>query len=110
MSVIRPFVEGETKPVIVQLYDGDGASRTVVVGTGLTLGFELTDRTGASVPVSGKVSWSTQVTGIAKFEPAVTDLRAQNSPYRARWTTTDSNSDVAYYPNQEAETWIVRKP
>jgi hypothetical protein len=105
----RHFVEGETKPVLATLYDGDGASRTAIDGTGLTLGLAVYDRTGASVPLAGKVSWSTAASGIAKYEPADTDLRAANSPYTARWSVTDTNSDVAYYPNHSAqpEKWLV---
>ena len=108
---IRHWVEGETKPITPTLYDGDGTSRTAVDGTGLTVGLVVYDRNGASVPISGKVSWDTAASGMAKYEPASTDLLAANSPYTARWTVTDSNSDVAYYPNSatEPEKWLVGK-
>lgn len=106
----RHFVEGETKPITPTLYDGAGTDRTPVNGTGLTLGLVVYDCKGGLVPVAGKVSWDTAASGIAKFEPDVTDLKAANSPYAARWTVTDGNSDVAYYPNKAAEKWIVRKP
>jgi hypothetical protein len=102
--------EGETTPVTTTLYDGDGATRTAAVLTGLTLGILVTDRTGASVNVSGKASVVTAASGTVKFEPDVNDFKAANSPYRVTWTVTDGNSDVAWYPNREPESWVVRKP
>lgn len=107
----RHFVEGETKPITPTLYDGDGPTRTAVVGTGLTLGLVVYDRNGSQIPVSGLVSWSDAANGVAKYEPAAEDLKAANAPYTARWSVTDSNSDVAYYPNHssEPERWLVGK-
>lgn len=105
----RHFVEGETKPVLATLYDGDGADRTAIDGTALSIDLVVLDRTGARVPIAGKVSWGTQASGIAKFEPAANDLKAANGPYTARWKVTDSNSDDAYYPNHasQPEKWLV---
>lgn len=105
----RSFVDGETKPVDVTLYDGEGTSRTAVNGAGLTIALVLRDRTGALVPTAGAVDWLVAASGTVRFNPAVTDLRAANGPYEARWKVTDSNSDDAYYPNGEAEIWTVRK-
>ena len=109
-QVERHFVEGETKPITPTLYDGSGSDRTAVVGTGLTLGLTVVDRNGNAVVLTGDVSWSVAASGIAKYEPDAEDLKASGSPYSARWTVTDGNSDVAYYPNKEPEKWIVRKP
>lgn len=109
-QTIREFVEGETKPITPTLYDGSGSSATAIDGTGLTLSLVVVDRNGNTVPITGDVSWSTQASGIAKYEPDETDLKASGSPYAARWAVTDGNSDVAYYPNQEPERWVVRKP
>lgn len=106
---MRNLVEGETKPVDVTLYDGEGASRTTVVGTGLTVDLILRDRVGALVNVTGEVNWLVAANGTVRYQPAVTDLKADNSPYSARFKVTDSNSDDAYYPNGEPDKWIVRK-
>ena len=107
----RHFVEGETKPITPTLYDGEGVSRTAAIGTGLTLSLVVYDRAGGVVPISGKVSWSDAANGVAKYEPADTDLRVANSPYTARWTVTDTNGDIAYYPNHatQPEKWLVGK-
>jgi hypothetical protein len=104
----RHIVEGETQPILATLYDGSGSSRTAIDGTGLTLGLVVRDRTGAPVSMTGKVSWDTEASGIAQFDPAASDLKAANSPYAARWSVTDGTGDVAYYPNAEAEVWKVR--
>lgn len=104
----RYLVEGETRPITATLYDGDGASRTAANLTGLTLGIVIRDRARSDVPVSGKASVVTAADGTVKFEPAATDFRASGSPYAVTWTVTDGNGDVAMYPNQQAEKWIVR--
>lgn len=101
--------EGETKPITATLYDGEGASRTAADLTGLTLGIIIRDRQGADVPVTGKASVVTAASGAVKFEPADTDFIAAGSPYKVTWTVTDGSSDVAWYPNKEAEEWRVRK-
>jgi hypothetical protein len=106
---MRNLVEGETAPVDATLYDGDGASRTVVNGTGLTITLHLRDRTGALVNVTGAVSWVTPSAGLVRYEPAAEDLKAERSPYKARFKVTDSFSDEAFYPNGEADVWVVRK-
>ncbi len=107
----RHFVEGETKPLLVTLYDGEGQNRVAIDGTGLEIGLVVYDRNGATVPLGGKVSWGTQASGIARYDPEITDLRTMNSPYTARWFVTDDNNDVAYYPNHsgQPETWRVGK-
>lgn len=106
----RYLGEGETKPITATLYDGSGPSRTAANLTGLTLGILIKDRRGADVPVSGKATIVTAADGAVKFEPAVTDFKAAASPYTATWTVTDGNSDVAWYPNQQPEKWVVRTP
>lgn len=105
----RYLGEGETKPVTATLYDGAGPSRTAAVLTGLTLGILVYDRNGSAVPVSGKASLVTAASGEVKFEPAASDFKASGSPYAVTWTVLDGNGDTAWYPNKEAETWIVRK-
>ena len=109
MSTTRHFVEGETQPLTVTLYDGDGATRVAIDGTSLVVTLVVRDRTGATVPMTGKVDWEVVAAGSATYEPEATDLRAANSPYAARWIVTDGQGDWAAYPNGEAERWVVRK-
>lgn len=104
----RSFVEGETKPVDVTLYDGEGAGRVAINGTGLTVVLVLRDRVGALVPTAGTVDWLVAASGSVRYNPAVTDLRTSSSPYHARFKVTDGSADDAYYPNGEAEEWKVR--
>lgn len=105
---IRNLVEGETKPIDATLYDGDGASRTAIDGTALTLAIVVHDRNGSLVPTSGTASFRTAASGTVRYEPVATDFRAANSPYTARWKVTDTNSDDAFYPNGEPEKWVIR--
>lgn len=105
----RYIGEGETKPITATLYDGEGATRTATNLTGLTLGIIVRDRQGADVPVTGKASVVTAASGIVKFEPAESDFKAAGSPYAVTWTVTDAVPDTAWYPNKDAERWIVRK-
>jgi len=106
---MRHLVEGETAPVDVTLYDGEGAARLAIVGTGLTVSLVLRDRQGGVVPIAGKVNWLVAASGTVRYEPAAEDLKAAQSPYEARFSVTDSNSDVAFYPNANADVWKVRK-
>jgi len=106
----RYLGEGETKPITATLYDGDGPDRTAAVLTGLTLGIIIRDRTEADVPVAGKASIVTALSGEVKFEPVATDFKAAGSPYRVTWTVTDGSGDIAWYPNKWPEQWIVRRP
>ncbi len=106
---MRNLVEGETKPVDITLYDGEGTSQTAVVGTGLTVDLVLRNRVGAQVNVTGEVAWLVAADGTVRYSPAASDLRADNSPYEARVKVTDSGGGVAFYPNGEPDKWIVRK-
>lgn len=105
----RSLVETDTKPVAVTLYDGAGADRTVIDGTGLTIGIVIHDRAGGSVDVTGKASWVDATLGQAQFEPAIGDFRTERSPYAVRFTVTDGLGDVASYPSGEPDVWIVRR-
>ncbi len=111
MRRVRRFVEGQTAPLRVTLYDGEGRSRVAIDGTGLTVSLMLRDRNESLVPVAGKVSWANQGSGYAQFDPEPTDLRAINSPYTARWIVTDSTGKWAPYPDHdtEPEEWRVGK-
>lgn len=106
---MRQLVEAETKPVDVTLYDGEGSTRAAIDGTGLTVTMVLRDRTGAVVPVSGKVDWLVQASGTVRYSPTTDDLKAERSPYAARFKVTDSSSKDAFYPNGKADEWVVRK-
>lgn len=104
--------EGETTPVTSTLYNVTNGTRAVADLSGLTLAIAITDRTGASVPVSGKASIVTAASGTVKYEPADTDFKAAGSPYNATWLVTDGNGDTAWYPmddSRKGEQWIVRK-
>lgn len=105
----RDLVEGETKPIDVTLYDGEGASRGAIDGTGLTVTLQLRDRQGGVVITTGLVSWLGQSVGTVRYEPAIGDFTAARSPYEARFKVTDANGDDAYYPNGEPDIWKVRK-
>lgn len=106
---MRNLVEGETKPVDMTCYDGDGPSRTVTDLTGLTVALQLRDRTGALVATAGEVTVLSAVDGTVRYSPAATDLKAANGPYAARVKVTDGNGDDAYYPNGAADVWMVRQ-
>lgn len=106
---MRDLVEGETKPVDVTCYDGEGTTRTAANLTGLTITLQLRDRTGALVATAGEAAALVAADGTVRYSPAATDLKAANSPYAARIKVTDGNNDDAYYPNGEADVWIVRK-
>jgi len=106
---MRNIVEGETKPIDVTLYDGEGATRTAVDGSGLTVTLVLRDRSGGQVQTTGDVAWLDQPNGVVRFSPAAADFTAARSPYQARFILTDSSSDTASYPNGKADEWVVRR-
>lgn len=106
---MRNLVEAETKPIDVTLYDGEGASRAAIDGTGLTVTLVLRDRSGGVVNVTGEVAWQTQASGIVRYSPSANDLKAERSPYEARFKVTDGSLKDAFYPNGAADVWVVRK-
>lgn len=99
------LVEGWTKPLDFALFD-DG---TALDGTDLTVTLDLRDRTGALVPTTGLVDWLSQSDGTVRYSPAAGDFQAARSPYAARFRVTDVDGLDAFYPNGEADVWIVRK-
>lgn len=106
---MRNLVEGETKPVDVTLFDGEGTSRTATDGSGLSVTMDLRDRNGSVVPFAGKVDWLVAASGTVRYSPAAEDLKAERSPYHVRFKVTDGSGKVAPYPNGEADVWTVRK-
>lgn len=97
------YNEGQTGAILRTLLQ-DGSA---LDGTGLTLSLVLKDRANGLVPISGKVSWHSQSTGVAKYEPAGDDLKAVRSPYTAQWWVTDGNGDSRPAPQGEPETWKI---
>ena len=102
---MEKLVAGWTEPIRQQLLK-DGATWDA---TGLTLGLTLTDKDGAAVTTTGKVTWDTPSTAIAKFTPSAGDLLASGSPYSATWSVTNG-SQTAYYPNDAPDVWFVHVP
>lgn len=101
-TTIKTLVEGSTERELFQLREipADGSAVADTDGTGLTVAdVLLTSVDGQPVDTSGKFGWSTQASGIAYFDPAANDLKAQKSPYRVRFKLTDASAKIRFYPS-----------
>lgn len=85
------------------------ADGVAIDGTGSTVTLVLRTRNGMSVPTTGKVAWLAQASGTVRYQPALADLKADQSPYEARFKVTDGSSKDVYFPNGQADAWTVRK-
>lgn len=100
------LVEGWTERIRYAL-TADGA---VQVLTGMTVALKLYTRAGAAVPLGGSAGVLDAAEGQVYYDPAGGELLATYSPYAARWEVTDGSGKKAFFPNGDAETWIVQKP
>src|SRR5690348_2765408 len=105
---MKQIVEGETRPIVDTLYEGEGSARVAIDGSGLTVTLILRDRAGNTVQVAGNVDWRDASLGTVYYTPADNDLKSAGSPYAARWMVSDA-SGHAFYPNGEADKWVVRR-
>ena len=103
MSDVYDYTEGQTS-LIQRTLKANGVA---IDGSGLTISLVLVDRDGGLVPVAGDVSWITAASGTAQFQPAASDLKADRSPYKAKWKVTDGSGRDAFHPQGQAETWKV---
>lgn len=100
------WVEGETDTRTFPLLD-DGAATN---GVSWTVALILKDRIGGVVDTSATVSWATQSAGTVNFSPNSGDLKADRSPYTARFQLTNTNTGkTKFYPNGDADIWRVRR-
>lgn len=100
------IVEGWTDRISYQLY-ADGAAPNL---TGMSAVLLLYTNSKGAFPYSGTSGILSASSGTVYFDPAISDLLANNSPYFVRWRVTDGSGKVSYFPNSEAEEWTVRKP
>lgn len=77
--------------------------------SGMTVTAIVHDRYGSDVSTTGKVSVTGTTSGEVTWTPAAADLLAKRSPYLIRFKVVDSATEVAYFPNAEADTIVVHK-
>lgn len=99
------LVEGWTGPLDFTLT----ANGVAIDGTGASVALVLASRNGGIVPMAGKVAWLVQASGTVRVQPAAADLKADQSPYDARFKVTDSGGKVTFYPNGPPDVWTVRR-
>jgi hypothetical protein len=99
------LVEGWTGPLDFAL-STDGIA---LDGTGFTVTLILRDRAQGVVNVTGEIAWLAQGGGTVRYSPSVNDLKAERSPYEARFKVTDGNGKDVYFPNADPLKWVVRK-
>jgi len=104
MSAPLNLIEGWTGDLDFTL-KADGSA---INGTGTTPTLVLRDRNGGTVDMTGKVAWISAAAGTVRYSPAATDLKAQLSPYEARFKVTDASSKDVFFPNGAADVWTVR--
>jgi hypothetical protein len=111
MKLVDEYVQGWTAPIDYELKRTNETTRKLETfdASNSTPGLVLVDRDGVAVDVSGKVSWFDATNSVIRYTPASGDLLAAKSPYRARWTITDSGK-LSTYPKGEMIEWQIRTP
>lgn len=111
MKIVDTYVQGWTAPIDYELKRTNETTRRLETfdATGSTPALVLVDRDGAAVDTSGKVTWFDASISIARYSPASGDLLAAKSPYRVRWTVTDSGK-LSTYPKDDMIEWQIRTP
>lgn len=111
MKLQDEYVEGWTAPIDYELKRTNETTRRLETfdATGSTPALVLVDRDGAAVNTAGKVAWFDATNSIVRYTPAAGDLLAAKSPYRARWTVTDSGA-LSTYPKGDMIEWQIRTP
>lgn len=81
-----------------------------------TMTVELILKTKAGTQVSTtstagpEVSILTSTSGVVRYLPTSADLKAEHSPYAARWKVTDSTGRVVFFPSGRPSVWTVYEP
>jgi BppU N-terminal domain len=97
-------VAGQTEPISIQLFSD---ARPVDL-TGATATLVLRDKTGTLVDTSaGVITILDAPAGKLRYSPAASLFEATLSPYVARWRVIDPVSQVGFWPNREADQWVV---
>lgn len=108
------LVEGWTERILDKLWKIDSTTGIASAEnlTGMTVQILIYPRgsTTAKTLSGSQYGIVTAASGEVYYDPNAGDLVASESPYKVRWKVTDSGSDIAYFPNGDAEQWIVRKP
>lgn len=102
--MIEDIPEGDTGYLDFGLSDANGP----YVGTGTTIEAVVTDRAGGAVDMTGKVAWLVAASGSVRVSPAAGDLRADRSPYTAKFIVTASGRTYTF-PKKAADAWKVWK-
>lgn len=99
--------EGTTEPQDFQI-KADGAN---LVGTDLTLGIVIKDKTKTAVTLTGTVAWLDQAGGTVRYTPPTGgELTKASGPYSVRWSLT-AGSSIGYAPNGiTPDQWVIVTP
>lgn len=77
--------------------------------SGMTVAIVARKTNGTEITLSGTLTVTDATNGIVRFAPAAGDiLLATATEYRVRWKVTDATSKVSYFPNADAERWVIR--
>lgn len=99
------LVEGWTGPLVYVLKVDDVAQNL----TSMTVTMVARDAHGTLLSLSGSLSVTDAANGEVTFTPAAGDVKLRLSPYLVRFRVVDASSRVVYFPNAEAEQWVIRK-
>lgn len=99
-------VEGWTDPLDFTL-KVNGVPKDL---TGMTVLLQMWDNAGNAIILTGSTSVPTPASGLVRFSPGSGDLTQARSPIKARWKVTDAGGKIGYFPNGDADRWMVFKP
>lgn len=99
--------QGWTERIRYALTINDG---TIIDLTNMTIALVGQDRSSSPLTFTGTVGSDDPTAGTVYLDPAATDLLASNSPYRVRWSVTDSNGKTAYFPRTDPLIWRIENP
>jgi hypothetical protein len=97
-------VAGQTEPISVQLL----ADARPVDLTGATTTLVVRDKTGTLVDTSaGVITILDAPLGKVRYSPPASFFDATLSPYVGHWRVVDTAARVMFWPNREADHWLV---
>ncbi len=112
MRIRQELVEGWTAPLDFQLKLVDPQTKVATDFdlTGLALpAIRAHNQTGSVIPLVGLMTIVDLVTGKIRFTPDAADLVKALSPYFVRFEIADVNGKLAFWPNNIAMEWVIRK-
>ncbi len=104
------FVDGWTAPVSYQLFTcGPDACGPINLAAATCVALYAHGTGDVLMPIAGTVTVTDAAWGLVLFSPASCDLSQDHALYHIRFRIVDGLGKVSFVPQEEPETWTVRR-